>query len=272
MEEPSFDLLGGAVERITYLPKRSGLDLNYYDFPLCHDAFATGQSDARPLLEKGCFWRVRGRKSLSYTLIAFDDAAEAWKQLQEKISSGAKVGTLNYTYERPKDIPTQNGPTEFFVEKFSTILKNDGYPASKLRNAWVEGLETREPTEAEAQTIFDGWVEWAGDRHFMVFKGHYLSWMRLHYTGAGSSKLIGFFREGKPVGMIGYEEYNGVKAVILAKHLSELKPNVLWALGLRDAGEGLVLCGSTADTFKSRFGMSQRESWTFKKAGLSEPE
>lgn len=270
MDEPSLDLLGVGVRSVSYLPNRSGHDLCYYDFPLCHDAFAEGQSDSRPFLDRGCFWRVRGRKSLSYTLIAFEDASEAWRQLQEKVSSGLKVQTLNYTYSLPSDIPTEQGPTEYWVEDFSRMRRKDGEPATKLRKAWLDGLEVRPPTEGDAAEVFRGWAAWAGDRHFLVFKGHYLRWLKMHFSGIGPSKLIGFYKGGRPVGIFGYEEYNGTKAVVVAKHLPELKPNVLWVYGLRDAGDGLVLCGSTADMLKSRLGMYPRESWTFKKEGLSD--
>ena len=144
------------------------------------------------------------------------------------------------------------------------MTRKDGTPSSKLRKAWTEGLEILPPSEKDVRSVFDGWAEWAGSRHFMVFKGHYLSWIRAHFSGGRDTRLLGFYREGKPIGVLGYETYNGTRVVVLAKHLPELKPNVLWAKGLLDAGDGVVLCGSTADDFKSRFGMYQRESWTFK--------
>lgn len=244
-------------------------DWSYYDFASNREAFAMGQSDARPYIEGGCYWRLRGRTVFKYTLLAFNDPEEAWEQLKAKATEGHGVQVTNYTTPRPEGIPTKPSHAEFWVDGISSMMRK-GKPITKLRQVWVEGLETRPLVDpAEAEVIFNAWVEWAKTRHFMVFKGHYQKWLERHFNGETSgTRLLGYYRDGQPLGMFGTETVDGVSVVVVAKHFESLHPNVLWIRGLQDLGEGRVLCGSTADTLKSRMGMNQSESWAFDLSSL----
>ena len=121
--------------------------------------------------------------------------------------------------------------------------------------------------------VFDAWVKWADSRHFMVFKGHYKEWLRRHFDQESpGTRLTGFFMKGSPVGIFGTETVGDVGVVVVAKHMPELKPNVLWVRGLQDTGTHRILCGSTADTFKSRLGMLSERSWAFDLSGVVSQE
>ena len=254
---------------------RAPEDLTYFDFPSNREAFAHGQKDARPHIEGGCYWRLRGRTVLSYTLLTFQDPAEAWDQIKAKKKAGFKVQVLNWAGTPPVGIPTKKSHTEYWVENWSTMRrkKTRGPLCTKLAPAWIRGLTIRPPTEAEASQVFKEWVEWPGDRHFMVMKGHYLEWLRRHFAGESTgTSVLGYFHGDRPLGIFGGETYRGVGVIVVAKHLPDVKADVLWVRGLESMGDGRILCGSTADMFKTRMGMNSMSSWTFDLSSLKQEE
>lgn len=232
--------------------------IGYYDFSVCREAFATGQSDARPFELDGCYYRRRGRKHTHLTLLSFDDAGKAWDQLTDFRHSGAKVQSLNYTAPAGS-VPTKPGPTEWVMRDFRAKLEETGSRGQDLRRATRRaGLPVR-PTREQAREVFDAWAAWAASRHFMVFRGHYLSWLDLHFSGAANTHLVMFERSG----IFGWEVQDGIAQVTLAKHQPEFRAKSLWSAGLYAISSETTLCGSTADTLKSQLGCEARASWKF---------
>jgi hypothetical protein len=244
--------------------------IGYYDFPRCREAFARGQSDARPEVRGGCYYRRRGRTHSHYTLLSFLDPYEAWDQLREYAREGARVGAVNFTSPEPQRAPTKRGITEWvskdFPVTFATQLEENGRSAQQLRRIAraVDAFITVEQVSLpEALSIFDTWVQWAGARHFMVFKGHYRKWIEMYYEAPDSCHLIGVEKAGRLVGIFGWEDQGELSQVTIAKHTPELKGKELWIAGMKAIGSRQVLCGSTADYMKLQLGLQPRESWVF---------
>ena len=173
--------------------------------------------------------------------------------------------SVNYTSSHGA-VPVKKGPVEWVVDNFPDLLSQCGDRAQTLRRASRKG-QVVGVTHAEAMRVFDIWKDWAATRHFMVFKGHYLSWLERHFAGAPTT-LIGISVRGSIEGIFGFEEYEGIKQVTIAKHTPSLPAKTLWTIGLQAAGNGRVLCGSTADKLKHDMGFQPLQSWMFDLAAL----
>jgi len=237
--------------------------IGYYDFPECRAAFATGQKDARLVERDGCLYRLRGRTHNHWTLLSFQDAYEAWRQLSVYRQAGDRVQAVNFTSPVPQ-LPIVKGPAEWFTENFEDVTRSSGAIAQAVRRYSRKGVLVSVSAE-DASKIFLQWMAWAKTRHFMVFRGHYESWLRRHFSGESvSTSLLGVAdSEGWIEGIFGFEESHGIRQVTVAKHTPRLHPKTLWAVGLAAAGAGRILCGSTADKLKHDIGLSSVQSWTF---------
>jgi len=235
------------------------MTLGYYDFPACALAFCTGQKDARPYREGGCLYRRRGRKTTALTLVSFSDPAEAYSQLLRYKGEGAKVQSLNYTSPIPEGIRTKRGPTEWMQHDFDAVRNAGGSRGKRVRRQIRLAGDPYEPTREEALRIFAEWQAWAEGRHFMVFKGHYLSWIDLHYRREFPTRLIAF----KGGGIFGWEVHEGVAQITIAKHTPEFPVHDLWSGGLNAIEQKTIHCGSTADRLKELLGCTPVPSWSF---------
>lgn len=169
---------------------------------------------------------------------------------------------MNFTCPKPTDLPTKRADTEWIVEDYDSMLARSGATAQGLRRATKGGKAVEVPYQ-RAFDIFQEWVQWAGGRHYMVFKGHYLQWLKMYYDNPANTHLVGIETDGEIEGIFGWESLNGVHQVTLAKHTPRLRGKVMWAVGLKQIGVGRILCGSTADDLKKQLGMTPIDSWTF---------
>ena len=246
---------------------------SYFDFPVCRAAFAAGQSDARPEVMGECYYRRRGRNHVHMTLLSFADPYVALGQLKQLSGDGARVQSVNFTYPVPEHARVKKGPTEYWMaDKFNLArLKTTGKSGQPIRAALKEGDVTvdDDPPMPEVLRLFNDWAAWAKTRHFMVFTGHYLAWLKMHHAASGfetpaPTRLIGVRRGGQLVGIFGWEILDGFACVTVAKHVRGLSGRRLWIEGLTAIGQGQVFCGSTADDLKIDLGLEPRSSWQFK--------
>lgn len=241
-------------------------NLGYYDFPLCREAFCSGQKDARPEVVEGCHFRLRGRNYNQWTLLTFDTAEHGLALLLDFRTRGDKVQSLNYTAPSESLRPSQvrRGPLEWVSVDFPSLPRGTGKRAQMLRRALRSCSIADEVTSLATLKVFQEWLAWAKQRHFMVFTGHYLKWLELWRRNPERARLIGVEIGGKLEGIFGYEEHCGIYQVTIAKHTPRLPPKSLWAAGLSHIGKATVICGSTADDLKHQLGLTSRSSWMFK--------
>jgi hypothetical protein len=236
--------------------------MGYWDFPICREAFATGQKDSRPHIEGGCFYRLRGRTRNSWTLLTFDSIVEAEEQLRFRRRRGDRIKALNYTSLAPRD--HVRGPTEWWAPRgHATIADRDDKGARELRRAVASAEVTREPPREDALRVFEEWTQWARTRHFMVFTGHYRRWLDIHYEVPAATSLVGIIIAGRLEGIFGFERLGDLAQVTIAKHTSRCPVRALWGLGLESIGDTPTLCGSTADVLKEDMGLEPMTSWSF---------
>lgn len=247
--------------------------VDYFEFQRCRESFARGQKDARPEIQGGCYYRLRGRTHRHWTLLSFADPEEAWEQLREFRRNGDKVQSVNYTLPKPKNVPTKRGPVEYVVEDFAALVEAPGERGQSLRRAARKATAVSTPPKETALTVFNKWVLWAKERHFMVFTGQYLAWLEMFYVAPGPTQMVGIDVGGKVEGIFGWETHtSGLRQVTLAKHTPELPGRSMWTVGLLAMGiGGPILCGSTADKLKHDMGMAPLESWVFDLTKLEAP-
>ena len=242
--------------------------MDYWEFPRCREAFALGQADARPEVIDGCYYRRRGRTHRHMTLLSFEDANQVWAQMQGLAQEGARVQCVNYTKPMPVlpgDAWTRKGPVEWWTSDFPAVFAAaTGSHGKRLRQYARQASVGPAPTLQEAIGVFDRWAEWAKTRHFMVFKGHYLKWLRMYYDDPGNCKVVGVYVKGALQGLFGWETVGDTTQITIAKHTEELEGKALWVTGLMAIGaQKKVLCGSTADKLKLELGLTPMPSWTF---------
>ena len=241
--------------------------MNYWDFPRCREAFARGQKDARPEVIDGCYYRRRGVNHQHMTLLSFDHPEEAWEQLGRLKWNGVRVQSVNYTSLEP-GLPIRKGLVEWEVTDAPAVFgATTGRAGRRLRWLAKQGTVELHPSWEEASRVFSVWAEWAKERHFMVFKGHYLKWLGMFYEDPGACHLIGIRVNGVVEGLFGWETWDKpgdrLAQITIAKHTPALEGKALWVLGLQAIGPGKILCGSTADKLKSELGLSSKPSWMF---------
>ncbi len=251
-----------------------GLEIpQYYSFPRCREAFATGQKDARPHRIGSLYYRLRGRNKFAYTLLSFGDPEEAWDDMERLKGEGAKVRAVEFSGVPPDSVPTKPGDTEFYATGGAgqVLADRSGKMRRKLRRI-IRQFDAEiviDPPRADAFEAFDRWVEWAAGRHFMVFKGHYSRWLEMYYEqtlmGAvdGACFLIGFYVDGECVGIFGGEQCGDWSQIVITKHTEALNARAVWYEGLKRTPTELVHCGSTADDLKRDLGLHETPSWTF---------
>ncbi len=121
--------------------------------------------------------------------------------------------------------------------------------------------------------VFRDWAAWAGGRHFMVFRGHYLRWLEDYFEcRSDRTHLVGVVQEAGITGIFGWETWRGFAQVTIAKHTPALSGRELWVAGLQAIGSMPTLCGSTADVLKEQLGLEPHPSWLFDTSKLGRKE
>lgn len=259
--------------------------LSYFDFPFSRWAFQHSRgATSSAVSHRGVHFRKYGRNVLEYTLVSWEPGAPVGEVLLELRRDGAKLKSVNFL-EPPGEnegelyVPTKPGPREFFIPgdfdlsfanrsaKTRQTIRRACRDVIALPYSALYGGKVGGGLEA-IRTIFDGWLEWAAGRHFMVFKGHYRKWLDLYTTTPSpQSFLFVLTRESRPIGLFGGELDAVTKEaqITIAKHLPELDGKALWTVGLREVLERwrptLVHCGSTADVLKTHLGFEALPSF-----------
>ena len=244
--------------------------LNYWDFPIAALTFCESLSFSMPCWKDGCLYRHAGKKG--DTLVTYSSV--------DNLPRRAK--TLNYMDAHVKDCAeVKKGPTEYRIgPEWLEKVPGQQFHSATVRTALRKGGRlfdwTNDFTETESAQLFREWVESAKKRHFMVFKGHYLRWLKYYFNGLDSSLRMGGVRDkntGKLVGMFGWEYFRCHACITIAKILPVHNSTAVytWTRGLQECIQGApeplksVFCGSTADFLKQSIELTPMPSWEMKK-------
>lgn len=243
------------------------MKLGYYDYKHNQQSFCHGQKDARILVVNGSIWRLRGRNVLSATLVHFLDHDDAWDAAVGMKRQGTKVSSLTWSLQKPEGIPILPGPTEWDLKTPQETWATG--ERGRLHRKALRDYQIVTVTLEEALEVFNDWVSWASERHFMVFKGHYHRWIVDHFSAQGvfETSLVGIAKDGKLLAVFGAEKHptDDEWNVVVAKHRKEIKGRDMWYRGISAIcpSTKLVRLSSTADQLKMQLGADAVPSWKF---------
>lgn len=276
LEGFDFDIGGGLLEE-TYGKVSEWLagevPLDYFDFPASAAAFCLSLNNSEARFVDNCLLRRRGDH---YKLITFRGSAEEALQTLQGIKG--KVKSLTFAFrERPQGQPL--GDYEYYVDtpfvledriahhsgKHRYVMRRD-YRLSQER--YEVGLG--EFSKEEVRELWDTWTEDAKDRHFMLFKGHYLAYLDMYFAGVGNIQFLSFRRKSDGVlwATVGFEVKGDKAQITVNKH--QLGDNSFAVFGFAKTlewigglGVSRIICGDTIDVFKQKLGLDKRRSWRF---------
>lgn len=253
---------------------------DYFDFPFSMLAFGNSLNHSwLATMEHMAFTRRTKNTMVVMTWLCSNE--ELMRLIQE--SKVKRIKFLNYVNKDKSLFKVSSGPKEFYVKGKFDILESIKDKSKKRQtkikcsmNACDKNY-TMSGDVPSKQKIFDliqEWAEQAQPRHFMVIKGHYLSYVKLFFSLNPSNVfLISFYRksDGKLFGIAGYEVHKGKAQMTLMKHL--MGDNnfsiFFWAKTLEvitnyHSEVKEVFCGSTADQLKLRMGLKSYKSFKIK--------
>lgn len=270
-------------ERIAdLLPSEPG---DYWDFPSCVLAFGESLRGSSLARVGPCLFRKRGAE---YTLATWKGDAKEMERVFVSLRRRRATKVKDVGWSEDKLAGLGDGAlrlvspvadfhvTDAFDFEFTEKRR---HTRTKLRRVLADGAiglctapaERTTPERVEVFQMFERWKQWAQMRHFMVFVGHYLAWLRRFYIEPNNCELR-VHRDrstGEVVGLFGFERVGRAAQVNIVKHAPSRLPlaRFLWLDGLRAilaGGASRVFCGTTADGLKVNLGMESRRAFRLK--------
>lgn len=257
-----------------FASKIQRVPLNYWDFPVAALTFCESLSFSKPIWINDCLYRQAGKKG--NTLVTYADP---------KYIVNCK--SLNFTDARILRLTPpihQRGPVEYRIgEEYLKKIASNKYNSATVRNLHRKGaslfsLEASPHKPTDVLEVFTKWRTEALTRHFMVFVGHYLRWLKYSLSGNDSTVQlrVAYDAAGTPLGLFGWEYFRGMACVTVAKTAPAHNslPTWLWLAGIQAIFENApyvidqVFCGSTADQLKTALEFTPYPSWEIKR-GIS---
>jgi hypothetical protein len=266
-----FDDLGDNIKELQkILPAEPS---EYFQFPYSLEAYCSSLSHSRLLIKKVGSGHIITRDTrLKSTLACFTCTAEEMLDyFQGEIKKLSSLNFINYSGAK------KFYGKEFFVEKgydlnsiLSQFTGKHKYNIKREYNISNNKYKiATNLTQTEVLGVFNAWIEFAKKRHFMVFKGHYLQYIKNYFKSNDTGiKLFGLRNKNNElVSVCGWEERGGRAQITLMK-LIELDysfSTFFWIKSLETIFEmssvDFVFCGSTADKLKERIGMKSKRSF-----------
>lgn len=254
--------------------KKLNSPVDYFDFPSSLIAF--GQSLINSFLweYKSVFFRKRNK---IITLISWmcsnEDLINVLDDLQKK---KCIIKTLNFANKDLNLLTYKKDIIEFWVGKEYNVeyllSKQKSKNRSNLKKLYTFGENNctiKFPEKVEVFSIFNSWVNWAKERHFMVFKGHYIAYINNYFENKNNVVVLGYYFENKLIGYCGFEVYKNKAQITLMKHIHVDKFNMfssyLWIKSLEyiliNYPVDKIFCGSTANDLKRKLHFNESISY-----------
>ena len=253
--------------------------VNYFDFPNTILAFAHSMKSSKLMIVNDSF--IFRRYGITATLITYRcKDVDVFQRTMKNVTDKFKVKILNSKYSMfPADMKKSYGKEWYTNNKYSiknlSLTESHKHVKKKIRSL-ARADDTfyidNHLSYDEWISLFDQWYEGAKKRHFMVIKGHYLSYMD-DYFKYHITKVIPFrFKEtGELFGVCGYEAFSGKAQITIMKHKFGYNnfPLYFWFNSIqkifKDNDIKILYCGSTADQLKGKtLGLSYYKSYKLK--------
>lgn len=250
---------------------------DYFDFPSTVIAFSKSMKTSNLFVYSDyIFFRKYGK---TLTLITYFCSSQKLFSVLKKYSKlGYKIKVLNCVNKDMGIFKKNSYGKEFWIDKSYDFKL--GFLKSrtkrKMRNKLLRSSEKYYVdynfSFDEFLDLFDKWFDKAKERHFMVVKGHYISYVRLFFSGVLKNvKLIGYRtkKDNSLYAVSGYEVWNGNAQITVMKHIigDNNFSKYFWLKTLEiimENGVDKIFCGSTADGLKSQLGMNFYKSYKIK--------
>lgn len=259
-----------------YVSDFIGCPVDYFDFPSSVIAFGESLINSKlVVVDNNALFRSRG---MQLSLIHYRCGGSRLVAILEWLTGkGYNIKSLNFVHKsfealQQKTYGLEHYVTQSYFSQGAMMLDH----SSKTRNTIQRALRRcsgdfdldDDPSKDEVLSLFDAWIEFAKQRHFMVVKGHYLRYVERYYEFSDNVVMLGFRRkeDGVLFGIVGYELVGDQAQITLAKH----RPGIngfayhLWTESIREIlndGAIKIFCGTTANELKRRLGFTQVKSY-----------
>ncbi len=243
---------------------------DYFDFPSSLIAFGESLGSSYLLnYEDIVYFRVRNNYA---TLVTYFCESKFLRELIEDMKKkGWNIKSLNFVNKDMKEFKTKFYMNEFFIDEdynqetiYEGLKRKSRYniqrelKIAKEKFEIISSMSKPKFSYSDIIILFNNWVTFAKERHFMVMKGHYLKYIKRFYEKQNNVTFLYFVRKSDNLlfGVSGFEYFQGKVQLTIMKHMGGdySFPRFFWLETinyiLNTFHPEKVFCGSTADTLK----------------------
>lgn len=254
---------------------------DYFDFPSSLIAFGESLSNSGLYSpHQGVFFRRRNKQLTLITYFCND--IYLISAMEELKKEGYEIKTLNYVNKNMSHLQKVFYMDEYWVNEKYSLEEAISHHSKKHRYNILRQIKICEGkytmfriypnliTIDKIMDVFNGWVEFAKERHFMVMKGHYQKYIKRFFEKENNVILIGFVRnlDNKLFGFAGFEYFKTNVQITLMKHLGGdyAFPCYFWIKTIyyilnQYPDIKKVFCGTTANKLKDLLGFNKEKSF-----------
>jgi hypothetical protein len=247
---------------------------DYFDFPSSLLSFAQSIHSSNLSIIEGCFFR---KLNNNMTLITYNCSGKELKEVLDKLAlKRLKIKSLNFANKDFEGLKIKPYMDEFWVDQTYDLQKALKHMSSKHRSNRLREIKKGHSNYfcgnnvdiIEIDNLFKEWVIGASKRHFMVVKGHYLSYIRRYFENKRNIVFIPFrqISDNLLFGIAGFEVFHNKAQITLMKHRfgDSSFPTFFWSETISQIlklGVEKVFCGTTADDLKNYLGFNKQKSY-----------